>query len=865
MVESKEELTERRGQEQSVLEEKLIKKSRLSNKDFLVRSGQVGIQYNKIGSLLIFGDEFLLLLKFKFPFQDFKLIKTVGKGSCSRFIESLPKVQKQNPSDNKDLDDVLKTVCESFETSMQAFTEQIEATARSSLDDFKMRQLSRTKRFEPISMAIVGVGAAITFGLWSSLEILNGKHERKELFKRVASLEEDIHDLAEGVKILSDSLVGFANQVSSALENYDQKLEMLKNFTINQSMEMRWALTNLTQFMDDKVLIMGIMSVLNDFRLSQNNILQNSLTILLDGIQTYENIFASLQNGVLPHQLLSWQKLENLLWEIQKEHRDFQLTIPNNHKSLYYSLPLVGYSIDPKTNDIYASLRIPLSRAGEPRVYSMVKPQGYPFPCLSKDCFSYDGQGRMVAFELSEKLWLVNPLSDRLAYEIDPENIECNYNGHTRSCFTFQSNSRHEPSPCSEAVYSWNETLITRFCPLKPSLVSEYQPILINQDEFIIHKNAIPKIDVFCEQQKGLHVEVVNWSEVLKLEKGCNYYFPGHTRVLYGPYQKVLKSNETYETTTFHSAILEMIEQANNQSKIDFEELIVDRPDLPAFRPFNLSENPLVVDWDSTLLSRFSSYVNKMNVNISTALQSVEQIMGRRSGSYSVKGLVGTLTLFTQFLMTCIMVLGIMNYSRFIGHTASLTLIAPRKARAELFGLTAEIMPVDFQTLMDITVFALMIMVVIIFIKIRYFRKHNVAINYGRNANVEDSGTGWTVTLSIIDTRIGICTVNTDNIFLRFPVTAVQDRQINDLRLVNTAFTWVIIKIGTNHYFKLVEDIHLYSINMEGVRDYDTWQRILIRVDDLAYHYEPLPLAFTKVNNYGEAHASLARDMATFH
>ena len=81
-VETKEELKERREQEQTILEEKLIKIDRLSNKEFLVRSGQVGIQYNRIGSLLVFGDEFLMMLKFKFPFKDFKLIKMVGKGSC---------------------------------------------------------------------------------------------------------------------------------------------------------------------------------------------------------------------------------------------------------------------------------------------------------------------------------------------------------------------------------------------------------------------------------------------------------------------------------------------------------------------------------------------------------------------------------------------------------------------------------------------------------------------------------------------------------------------------------------------------------------------------------------------------------------
>ena len=198
--------------------------------------------------------------------------------------------------------------------------------------------------------------------------------------------------LASSIKILGENFIGFSKEVGSTLEAFDHKLELLRNFSLIQLNEMRTSIIGIAELVDNKAMISSIMSMFNDYRLSENNLLQNELIILLDGIQTYENIFATLNSGRLSHGLIGWNKLKRILYNIDKSFdRDFQFAIRQSEKHLYYTLPLVPMAIDPKTYNIYVSLRIPLIRKGRPRLYSIVKPLFLPFSCYTDECFNYSG------------------------------------------------------------------------------------------------------------------------------------------------------------------------------------------------------------------------------------------------------------------------------------------------------------------------------------------------------------------------------------------------------------------------------------------------------------------------------------------
>ena len=245
-------------------------------------------------------------------------------------------------------------------------------------------------------------------------------------------------------------------------------------------------------------------------------------------------------------------------------------------------------------------------------------------------------------------------------------------------------------------------------------------------------------------------------------------------------------------------------------------------------------------------------------------MKRVSQVIDKRYTGFSFKGFIGTLSGIIQLLMTSILVFGVLSYSRILGTTASLTIIYPRKVSAELFVSPLALLPTDFQTVIDISVIILLTIMIILIIKITFWRKHYITTNFGRARPRNGNQNSWTIIINVIHTRINFCSEVTENIYLRVPCTLFNGRQIRDLRIVNCCFTWVIVRNGDSNYFKLSEDVHLYSLDKDGNRDNNDWQRIRFKVDEIQYNYEPFPSAFKNANNYGMAFISLARDNASF-
>ena len=271
------------------------------------------------------------------------------------------------------------------------------------------------------------------------------------------------------------------------------------------------------------------MSTFGDYRLSEINVLQNQMMILLDGIQTYENIFATLRTGRLSHALINWEKLKKVLNKIDDTlQRKFVFAISEQEHHLYYTLPLISFDIKRSTQDIYISLRIPLVRRGRPRRYTIIKPQFLPFSCMEANCFKQGVENRITSFEPNNKLWLTNEETGELMNEIDSDTINCEYVNHKQVCFTFQTNQMTEPSECNKGIYYWNQELMIKHCNFIQRHVSEYQPIDLGGDRYVIHKNVVPFYDLHCEEKRSVRMEVQNWTELIELERGCNI---GFTRI----------------------------------------------------------------------------------------------------------------------------------------------------------------------------------------------------------------------------------------------------------------------------------------------------------------------------------------------
>ena len=831
--------------------------NRFNDLKFLAKCAAHGIQFSKVGTLHAFSDEFIHFIKLDFPFQDYELPRFSNIDTCYRFVDQLP----TSSNSSADLRETLNQTCSAFEESMNSFVKETELIAMKSLEEFKSRQLTRNKRQDPFTIgAVIAVVGAVGWGIWATTEILDAKHDRKLLHTAVSQLEKDVETLAVNYKIMGDSLIGFSKELSSTLEQYDKKIEILRNFSIQRSSDIDKSLRDLMTFLDDKTTVVAIMSTFGDYRLSEVNAIQNQIIVLLDGIQTYENIFGVLRTGRLSHALISWSKLEKILRRIdEKLQRKFTFAISEAEKHLYYTFPLIAFDIKSSSNEIYISLRIPLVRLGRPRKYSIIKPQFFPFSCISSQCFNYGGTEKIISFEPSNRLWLVNEVSGEIMHEIDADAITCQYVNHKDECFTFKTNQMTEPTECNKGIYAWDQIQMIKYCEFIPAPKGEYQPIALGGDRYVIHKNVIPYYDLYCDEQRPKRIYVENWTELIELNRGCDIGLTDFGRLLYGPFSEPLRSTEVIEPSTFHSILLLLLQNLSSSTNLEFEDLKLPKIENPYITPFNPDEHALTVDWDTSTLTRFSNYLYKWNSNISTAVKNVEALIGRRSGSYSMKGLISTIGGIIQLLMTVIIVFGTLAYSRVIGHTGCLIVVMPRKVSA-IFDLREEIMSTDWQTLTDLIVMTFLIITIMIIIKLIWCRKTFITTHIGKRNAVTEDNKGWIIVLNMFYNRIGFCRIVKETIHLRIPVTVMKANAVRDLRLVDAATTWFIKEVNGQKVIRTTDDVHLFALDSNGDRGVDDWEIVRIKVDDIVWRYEPIPTAFDRVNNHGLAIFSLARD-----
>ena len=289
------------------IEEVLARKHHLENKTFLASSAAFGIQYTNFGNLFSFGEDFTLIMKLEMPMDKLEIPPDLNKNSCSELIAIMPVIESiRNKNDLQNVTNALEEACKNFDATMANLQFHIEEATSRAIKEFQLRQLSRTKRFEPVTMAI---GAAAVWGVWMTAEVLNGKHERKELFKKTMELENKMNKMSEKVETLSETFLGYVERTAKVFVEFDRKIEILRNFTIEQGRQMAKALEDAVSFLDYKQTYIGLISVINSYRLAQSNIMQDKMILVLDLIQSVESIYSTLSTGRLSHQLLPWHSL----------------------------------------------------------------------------------------------------------------------------------------------------------------------------------------------------------------------------------------------------------------------------------------------------------------------------------------------------------------------------------------------------------------------------------------------------------------------------------------------------------------------------------------------------------------------------
>ena len=852
------ETEELRNKTLETIEDLLSINNRFDNKSYLAGIGAYGIQFTRIGDLYSYYDHYLFVFRVKLPVENLKIPEDYNRGSCNEFLTFLPKLNQTNRLSGEKLYNSLNETCRKFEEAMDSMTMQINATAIKAVKEFQIRTFSRAKRFDPITLAVVGVAAVASLAVYSVTNIENGRSERKELFKRTLELEKKMEKISEGVAILGEAFLGFQKKTLESFIEFDTKVEILRNYTIDQGEFLKQAIANATHFLDDKTMFSTIMSNVNAYRLAHTNVMQNKLILILDQIRQLESIFIVLNEGVMSHELVPWAKLEQLLIKIENQFsKDFILGILPSERHLYYQLPLTSYSIDTITNDLYVSLKIPLIRRNRVRTYEIIKIQANPFVCQNDSCFNFGGYEKALSFDLNGRLLLVNPTTGLLLNEVDYESLICRFQGHRQLCHSFNPNQFYEISPCSKAIFDFNAFDIAKHCPLKQREVSEYTPTAVTNNAFIIHSKLVPSYDILCKGDNPIRVRTDAWVEALELKRGCDYYLSALGKILYGPLGEVLKSKENI--TLYQSELITLIEEASNQTKYDFSQFGLDNSSIGHFMDFDASKHKVTLSWDKSTVNRYADYINQVSRNITTVIQDMRSITGKTFSSYAFKGFIGSLTGIIQVMSTLILVFGVLTYSKLLGFTSSLTVIAPRRVDAISLDLGFDILPNDYTTLMDMLTALTLIIMIGLIVKITFFRKHFISSHFIRGEGLLSADTKFKISINITHTTNSLCSINTENIYISIPLNRFNRLKfIRDIRLKNILYTWLLKKDNDRHYFKLAEDLQLIAID-ENDSTHSCYHRIFIPIDKMGFVYSGRPMAFLKANNYGKAYVTITK------
>ena len=234
-------------------------------------------------------------------------------------------------------------------------------------------------------------------------------------------------------------------------------------------------------------------------------------------------------------------------------------------------------------------------------------------------------------------------------------------------------------------------------------------------------------------------------------------------------------------------------------------------------------------------------------------------IRDKKFSSYSLKGFVGTLSGIIQVMSTIILVFGVLTYSKLLGYTSSLTIIAPRRVEALILDIGFDILPNDYATLMDILTALTLLIMIFVIVKITFFRKHLITSHFIKGEGLLSADTKYKISINLVYTNIQLCSINTENVYISIPLNRFSRLQyIRDIRLKNVLYTWLLKEDNKRFYFKLAEDLVLIAID-ENDSTYSSFHRIFLPLDKMGYLYSGKPMAFMKANNYGKAYVTITR------
>ena len=879
---------------------------KFSDEDFLVTSASHGLHFKYHGKAFIFAEQFDHFIKFELPSKT-NLTDSLPeefKGSiCHGFrnqvhklfpnqVDKMSQYNYENISDDTPVIPNPDIFCETVVNKVKPAVIEMQNILDQRYDSFKSRT---TKRFIGVFIGAAVVAAIVGGVVGGVAGHITAKHVTSELKGKVSDLEQSVQGVKEATKINTEQLIG----LSKALSSFEKGVN--KKFTaIEKNLEMQTSLIydNLERMageIETNQEYMAAKSALTEYGNALLSTIQNVMILELENLDNWEETFNTLLNSKIPVHLINYNQLKSILKEIKKDlPRNFDFALDTSEFLLYYQLPLVDFAVEQPQDDsdiakLVLHLRIPLKLERFSTNYDIVNLIGHPFPCLENHCVleKLTSNEILQRFHLEQNSWLINPKDNHLHYEVNLDYLDCVNSGSQKFCWSFGNSLLRSPSECSKGIFNWNETQIANECEFKPAGRDAYKIIPILPNYYLMHREIVKSYLLFCGPE-GVPKPIDPWAVTVEIPKFCEIVVQETKQKLSGPFGELLRSTSHNSTRSIESNLIEKIQE---KYKKPIEIPIEKRGKSRLMRSIeenrqkmmNLSMN-LSSKLSQDELKELSIYSMNMQIELSKALNVLEDRVKTYKFSWSFWGHISLVVDFIQMLTTLLVIFGIFSYTNMFGLIGGTVVVLPQTANAwevnlwprlnliDLPDITANVLDdtVGIAFFMNCVFFVLFIILLMLFLIFGFFRKIEFSHHYGKcnDQGLSLPGSGeevWryhnTSTL-MIHPRYSAnhfrCR-KIEHLHLKFPMDNIFSNEIKSIEIKNPSLSWTIIKKKGQLYFKLTADLHLIGFDYNDQRRDERDYTVDIPVNSIEFNSSPKPQALRTRGNHGSTDTAIIR------
>jgi hypothetical protein len=827
--------------------------------DYLTISGSHGLHFSNLGNALVFDaiwDHFIVIPLPKYDNNTYS--EEAQSLGCEEFLSAIDDNVTNHLFKERQADyqTVFNHSCNDLEENIKESIKDTLAVTQSAMHEFRARQLKRNKR-EPITLTIGG--AILAGGSFLAGWLTSGNDDVEELDRKVNILVGQLATTVEATVVLKESLIGITRTIDDQTKLLDKKIDLLKNTTEMQTNNLAYILGTQIDKLAHQQWMLALMSLQTMYKMIRLSSVQNMMTITLDSINLWDDIFADLRRSVLSHSLVGWSSLRPILEGVQnKVEYYYELGIGFDSYQLYYLLPLVSYAIREDRNELWIHLQIPLKRARRENLFKMIALRPKAFPCFGSMCNNYTTNSNptdLISFDYPSNVWLLDYKSNQLTKEANKDDFYCQITGSSQICFTFHSHALSEPTTCGKAIHDWNEFDILNSCKFSQKNVREYDPISLGKYKFVIHRQLVPNYFMSCIGREPYEVKLDSWAAVIKVESHCEVYMSQLNKTLLGPYSGVLTGSTNFSITTYHSTLLEKIQSRLNDNNLREIESVLYKDSTTYLRTFNSNEYSLQFEWDNSRLTAMSAYLYKTQNEIASILTNFDKKLNWSFRSFSILAYVSLFGDILRILSTLIVIFGILTYTRFLGmFVGSVVILHSRSVQAYTYLPEIDSNEMSISAIVNYVLVFIFFILLIFYIKCAWFRTINISTYYGKT-KVNGIPTKFSIVLNLYYKANHFRQITLENVFIRVPLRNFRDENFFDMKVTNQLSVWLVNK---EKNLQLSESVQIYAVDKNGTRCYDTYLTISIPIKNIKWNGR-MPEAINSVHNHDLAVVSIIR------